>query len=39
MVFTVGGGKIVRIREFATRKEALTAVGLRDDAARTSTSA
>jgi hypothetical protein len=38
-MLTVGGGKILRIREFATRKQALTAVGLRDDAARTSTSA
>jgi ketosteroid isomerase-like protein len=33
-VLTVRGGKIVRIREFATREQALTALGLR--AARTS---
>jgi ketosteroid isomerase-like protein len=35
-VLTVRAGEIVRIREFATREQALTAVGLDDPAARTS---
>lgn len=38
-VFTVSGGKIMRVREFATREQALTAVGLPGDPARTSPSA
>jgi ketosteroid isomerase-like protein len=35
-VLTVRAGEIVRIREFATREQALTAVGLDDPAARNS---
>jgi ketosteroid isomerase-like protein len=38
-VFTVSGGKITRVKEFATREQALTAVRQGDDAARTYTSA
>jgi ketosteroid isomerase-like protein len=37
-VLTVRAGKIARIREFATREQALTAVGLRDHPVRTSNS-
>jgi ketosteroid isomerase-like protein len=37
-VFTVRDGKILRVKEFATRQQALTAVGLQEDAARTPTS-
>jgi ketosteroid isomerase-like protein len=33
-VFTVSGGQITRVKEFATREEALSAVGERDDATR-----
>ncbi len=33
-VFTVSGGQITRVKEFATRVEALTAIGERDDPTR-----
>jgi ketosteroid isomerase-like protein len=37
-IFTVRGGKILRVKEFATRDQALAAVGLHEDSARTPTS-